>query len=218
MSNSKLKNKTVEPSVQEVQCPVSGIYFSSIGVDVHAQILVCHSQRYDPDSKSLFESDVRFGTSRQQLELFAQWIIEKDPEVVLMESTGVYWFSPYEALEQAGFNTDSIKVVKATEVKAAKGRKTDKVDAKRLSEFARMGSFHNSFIPTKAEKPVKLAVHCIRPPKIAPVIPTDSISYSVHPEAVSPVCFPILMGRQLPRSLRPIWIKNGRNLSVLSGN
>lgn len=150
MSNSKLKNKTVEPSVQEVQCPVSGIYFSSIGVDVHAQILVCHSQRYDPDSKSLFESDVRFGTSRQQLELFAQWIIEKDPEVVLMESTGVYWFSPYEALEQAGFNTDSIKVVKATEVKAAKGRKTDKVDAKRLSEFARMGSFHNSFIPTKA--------------------------------------------------------------------
>lgn len=53
MSNSKLKNKTVEPSVQEVPCPVSGIYFSSIGVDFHAQILVCHSQRYDPDSKSL---------------------------------------------------------------------------------------------------------------------------------------------------------------------
>ena len=131
MSNSKLKNKTVDPSFQEVQCPVSGIYFSSIGVDVHAQILVCHSQRYDPDTKSLFESDMRFGTSRQQLELFAQWIIQKNPEVVLMESTGVYWFSPYEALEQAGFNTDSIKVVKATEVKAAKGRKTDKVDAKR---------------------------------------------------------------------------------------
>lgn len=34
MSNSKLKNKTVDPSFQEVQCPVSGIYFSSIGVDV----------------------------------------------------------------------------------------------------------------------------------------------------------------------------------------
>lgn len=88
MSNSKLKNKTVGPAVQEVQCPVSGIYFSSIGVDVHAQILVCHSPSYDPDSKSLFESDMRFGTSRQQLELFAQWIIEKNPEVVLMESTG----------------------------------------------------------------------------------------------------------------------------------
>ena len=27
MSNAKLKNKTVALSVQEVQCPVSGIYF-----------------------------------------------------------------------------------------------------------------------------------------------------------------------------------------------
>ena len=67
-----------------------------------------------------------------------------------MESTGVYWFSPYEALEQVGFNTDTIKVVKATEVKAAEGRKTDKVDAKRLS-----GQFSQFFffLRKPSEKP-----------------------------------------------------------------
>ena len=149
MTHSKAKHQTNKVLTQEVQCPVSGVHFSAVGVDVHALILVCHYQFYDVQNKSLIESDVRFGTSQKQLQEFAHWIICKNPEVVLMESTGVYWFSPYEALEDNGFDTNAIKVVKATEVKAAKGRKTDKVDAKRLCEFARMGSFNNSFIPSK---------------------------------------------------------------------
>jgi transposase len=52
-----------------------------------------------------------------------------------MESTGVLWRSPYEALEAAGFTADQLALVNARDVKAVIGRKTDREDAKRLAEI-----------------------------------------------------------------------------------
>lgn len=61
-----------------------------------------------------------------------------------MESTGVYWKSPYAALEPAGLRTC---VVNARHVKAVPGRKTDLADAQWLATLARAGLLRASFVP-----------------------------------------------------------------------
>jgi transposase len=48
------------------------------------------------------------------------------PDEVVMESTGLYWKSPYAALEAEGIRA---KVVNARHVKNIPGRKTDVGDA-----------------------------------------------------------------------------------------
>ena len=74
----------------------------------------------------------------------AQWSLEIRPEVVVMESTGVYWKSPYAALESVGIIA---WVVNARHVKAVPGRKTDMADAQWLATLARSGLLRASFIP-----------------------------------------------------------------------
>lgn len=129
--------------------PVDCLHSSAMGVDVHSQILVCYYECFNPDTEVLNYDLQKFATSNSGLLKFAQWAKSIQPEVILMESTGVYWMSPYEALEEIGFNDQQLVLVKATEVKAARGRKTDKTDAQRLAQYARMGSYRGSFIPNR---------------------------------------------------------------------
>lgn len=118
---------------------------SAIGVDVHLDLLVCAYQ-YHQDNQIITEIQ-EFGTGFSQIEAFAQWCDERTPEIVIMESTGVLWNSPYEALEHHGFDAQRLALVNARDVKAAMGRKTDREDAARLAEFGRIGRLKRSFIP-----------------------------------------------------------------------
>lgn len=118
---------------------------SAIGVDVHLNLLVCAYQC--STGGEIFTEIREFGAGYSQLEAFATWCAQKRPEIVLMESTGVLWQSPYSALEAHGFTSDRLALVNARDVKAAMGRKTDREDAIRLAEFARMGRVRKSFVP-----------------------------------------------------------------------
>ncbi len=40
----------------------------------------------------------------------AEWIASFKPQRVVMESTGIYWKSPYAALEKKGLIIDLVKV------------------------------------------------------------------------------------------------------------
>ena len=61
-----------------------------------------------------------------------------------MESTGIYWKSPYAALEKVGLVAT---VVNARHVKTVPGRKTDWSDAQWLANLARSGLLRASFVP-----------------------------------------------------------------------
>lgn len=129
------------------QSVVKAIYRSAVGVDVHAELLVCCFQRYDPIFAQATTETAEFGTTCSQLQQFTSWFFDRQPEVVLMESTGVLWRSPYEALERVGFTNRELALVNARDVKAVSGRKTDQQDAGRLAEYARFGQFKKSFVP-----------------------------------------------------------------------
>ncbi|AGA32146.1 transposase [Thioalkalivibrio nitratireducens DSM 14787] len=74
----------------------------------------------------------------------AEWVRGFDPEVVVMESTGIYWKSPYAALERVGVMA---WVVNARHARNVPGRKTDLSDAQWLATLARAGLLRASFIP-----------------------------------------------------------------------
>ena len=70
-----------------------------------------------------------------------------------MESTGIYWKSPYAALEAVGIRA---KVVNARHVKNVPGRKTDVGDAHWLAELGRFGLVRASFIPPQDLRELRL--------------------------------------------------------------
>ncbi len=89
-----------------------------IGLDVHqAQITACAIIE-EPDGTVRVEQR-QFGAFKRDRRELARWCASFAPDEVVMESTGIYWKSPYAALEAAGIRA---KVVNARHVKNVPGR------------------------------------------------------------------------------------------------
>jgi len=122
---------------------ITPIYKRVIGLDVHqAKISAC-AVAEQPDGTLTVEQR-EFGAFKRDRRALAEWAREFAPEVVVMESTGIYWKSPYAALEGVGI---AAWVVNARHVKNVPGRKTDVADALWLATLARAGLLRQSFIP-----------------------------------------------------------------------
>jgi transposase len=85
-----------------------------------------------------------FGGFKRDRREMAAWVASFQPELVVMESTGIYWKSPYAALEWYGLK---LAVVNARHVKQVPGRKTDINDAQWLAILARSGLLRGGFVP-----------------------------------------------------------------------
>ena len=83
----------------------------------------------------------------------AAWLVELGVELVVMESTGIYWKSVYAHLENAGVRA---WVVNAHSIKYVPGRKTDMADSEWLAVLARFGLVRASFIPPKDLRELRL--------------------------------------------------------------
>ncbi|MFY7865665.1 IS110 family transposase [Roseateles sp.] len=123
-----------------------------IALDVHqAKITACAVVEHDDGRVEVTKRD--FGAFKRDRRALAQWALEIRPEVVVMESTGVYWKSPFAALESVGIIA---WVVNARHVKAVPGRKTDMADAQWLATLARAGLLRASFIPPLQMRQLRL--------------------------------------------------------------
>ncbi len=77
------------------------IYKRVIGLDVHqAQITGCAITE-QPDGSVTYERR-EFGGFKRDRKALAEWARSIGPDIVVMESTGIYWKSPYAALEGVG--------------------------------------------------------------------------------------------------------------------
>lgn len=128
---------------------VKAAFNSCIGVDVHHSILVCAYQYCDRDKDEIHTELREFATSATALREFAAWCRTCSPERIVLESTGILWVSPYQALEDIGFTKQTLALINARDFKAIVGRKTDKQDAQRLAEYGRIGKIRASFVPER---------------------------------------------------------------------
>jgi|SRR5579863_2695399 transposase len=113
------------------------------GLDVHRDSVVACCRVVDPDG-SVHVSKQSFTTTRKGLSELAVFLSDESVETVAMEATGVYWRSPYYALEGM---FKEVWLCNAAHVKNVPGRKSDLSDAEWLADVAAHGMVRPSFVP-----------------------------------------------------------------------
>jgi transposase len=122
------------------------------GIDVHRMLHVVTVLIEQPDG-SVDKQCRQFGGFKRDCRALAHWLAHLQVELVVMESTGIYWKSVYAHLERAGIRA---WVVNAHSIKHVPGRKTDVSDSEWLAVLARFGLVRASFIPPKDLRELRL--------------------------------------------------------------
>lgn len=114
-----------------------------IGLDVHRDSVVACSWSAQAD-RSVATEKQTFRTTSAGLGELAAFVLERSPQTVAMEATGVYWRPVYYALEGL---VGELWLCNAAHVKNVPGRKTDLADAEWLADVAAHGMVRPSFVP-----------------------------------------------------------------------
>jgi transposase len=122
---------------------IQPIFRCAVGIDIHLALICVCIIVAEPGLEPVVHRR-EFGGFQRDRRAMADWIASFTPDMVVMESTGIYWKSPYAALEHVGIHA---QVVNARQVKKVPGRKTDTSDAEWLAMLARAGLLRGSFIP-----------------------------------------------------------------------
>lgn len=122
------------------------------GIDVHRMLHVVTLLIEQADG-SIERTTRQFGGFRRDCRALAAWLAEAGAELVVMESTGIYWKSVFAHLERAGIRA---WVVNAHFIKHVPGRKTDMADSEWLAVLARFGLVRGSFIPPQDLRELRL--------------------------------------------------------------
>jgi transposase len=124
------------------------LYRRCAGLDIHRDtVSACIRKRVSGKTEAFIEEAV-FGTFTQELERLKSWLKLHKVKQVAMESTGVYWMPVWNVLEggRSGF---TLTLVNPATMRALQGRKTDRIDARRIAEYLQYGLLRGSFIPPK---------------------------------------------------------------------
>ena len=117
-------------------------YPACCGVDVHKSFLVATiiktTSGFEPSNQKR-----RFSAFNNSILEFKTWLLKNDCHDVCMESTGKYWIPVYNILEK----DCSIVLAHPKYVKAIRGKKTDKKDAKWIADLFKHDLVAGSFMP-----------------------------------------------------------------------
>jgi len=118
------------------------VYPVCCGMDVHKDFLVACIATTDERGHTTHKVK-RFSTYTGDLRRLADWLWANHCCDVCMESSGKYWIPVFNTLEK----TCNVCLTHPKYVKAIKGKKTDKKDAKWISELFKCDLVRSSFIP-----------------------------------------------------------------------
>ena len=132
------------------------------GIDVHKKMLAIAVADVEVEGDYHFER-VKVGTSPVQLRALADWLVEREVEEVVMESTAQYWRPVWEALERhwrskRRMRTDerpqsgTLHLAQAQSNRGAGGRKRDFPDAERLVKRLVAQELTLSFVPDAEQR------------------------------------------------------------------
>lgn len=120
------------------------VFKTCCGIDVHKDFVVACIAKTDDKNVTTYQTK-RFSTFTSGLRELSEWLCSNSCKDVCMESTGKYWYPVFNILE------DSYKVIVAHPkyVKAIRGKKTDKKDAKWIADLFKHDLVVSSFIPAR---------------------------------------------------------------------
>ena len=118
------------------------VYPICCGMDVHKSFLVACIASTNDKGVTTYKQK-RFSTFSNDLRFCAKWLADNNCKDVCMESTGKYWIPIYNILEPSC----NIVLAHPKYVKAIRGKKTDKKDAKWIADIFKHDLVSGSFIP-----------------------------------------------------------------------
>ena len=118
------------------------VYKICCGIDVHKTFVVACIASTNDKGITSYERH-RFSTYTSGLKTLLQWLLDRNCKDVCMESTGKYWIPVYNILE----SDCSIILAHPKYVKAIRGKKTDKKDAKWIADMFKHDLVAGSFMP-----------------------------------------------------------------------
>jgi len=101
------------------------------GVDVHKSFIIAVIAIFR-NEEVYFTKHMRFSTFTKGLREFKEWLRSYNCYEICMESTGKYYIPVYRIVSDAQFHVD---VVHPKYVRAPRGKKNDKRDAKRIADM-----------------------------------------------------------------------------------
>jgi transposase len=117
------------------------VYPICCGIDVHKTFVVACIASTNKGVTTYKRH--RFSTYTKGLKELSQWLCENDCKDVCMESTGKYWIPVFNVLE----DSCNITLAHPKYVKAIRGKKTDKKDAKWIADLFKHDLVAGSFMP-----------------------------------------------------------------------
>ncbi|WP_299095768.1 IS110 family transposase [uncultured Metabacillus sp.] len=121
------------------------VYPICCGIDVHKTFVVACIASTNNKGVTTYKRH-RFSTYTKGLKELSQWLCENDCKDVCMESTGKYWIPVFNVLE----DSCNITLAHPKYVKAIRGKKTDKKDAKWIADLFKHDLVAGSFMPPLA--------------------------------------------------------------------
>jgi transposase len=118
------------------------VYKICCGIDVHKTFVVACIASTNSKGVTVYKSH-RFSTYTKGLKELSQWLLDNNCKDVCMESTGKYWIPIFNVLE----NSCNITLAHPKYVKAIRGKKTDKKDAKWITDLFKHDLVAASFMP-----------------------------------------------------------------------
>lgn len=119
------------------------VYPICCGIDVHKSFVVACIATTDEKLVTTYSKPKRFSTFTGDLRRLADWLVQNNCRDACMESTGKYWIPVWNILEP----TCNLVLAHPKYVKAIKGKKTDKRDAKWIADIFKHDLINGSFIP-----------------------------------------------------------------------
>ena len=110
---------------------MSSIRKCCCGVDVHKSFIIAVIAKFE-NGEVTFTKYMRFSTFTGGLRDFKEWLRRHNCYEICMESTGKYYIPVYRIVADSEFHVD---VVHPKYVKAPRGKKNDKRDAKRIADM-----------------------------------------------------------------------------------
>src|SRR5436190_8754256 len=132
------------------------------GIDVHKKMLAVVVTDVEVQGEYQFEQR-QYGSNPEHLQLLAKWLIEREVEEVVMESTAQYWKPVWGALERywksscqtreaAGPMSGTLHLAQAQSNRGARGRKKDFPEAERLVKRLVANELILSFVPDAEQR------------------------------------------------------------------
>jgi len=118
------------------------VYPVCCGLDVHKSFVFACIAATGENGVTTYQ-DRKFSTFTKGLRELADWLLRNNCRDVCMESTGKYWYPVWNILEP----TCNLVIAHPKYVKAIRGKKTDKKDAKWIADIFKHDLVSGSFIP-----------------------------------------------------------------------